>query len=85
MIVCGSDTSWRCFRTARSLPANAEAAIRDLSRLSVNGEMARGAERDQVIIGIIPRMAAKLIVVDVANCITCSRFLKFLKSVELIL
>ncbi len=40
------------------------AAVNELSRLAVNGCMARGAKRDQVLFGIVAGVTPKLFVVD---------------------
>jgi hypothetical protein len=40
------------------------AAVNDLSRLAVNGCMARGAKRNQVLFGVGAGVAAKLFVMD---------------------
>jgi hypothetical protein len=45
-------------------PAKAVTAVNALSCLTVNGSMTGRAEGDQVLFGVVARVAAKLLVVD---------------------
>src|ERR1700688_80507 len=51
-------------RLRQQYRAKAVTAVIDLSRLTVNGSMAGRAEGDQVLFGVVARVAAKLLVVD---------------------